>query len=86
MTNFQQAWSGHLGKAVSSDVVCFNSRKILFSDDQMMCRSSQDLVLSIDGLCESKSLCTGVWQQKGLLAIFDSEVEESSNGGVYLFQ
>ena len=32
---------------VSLDVICFNSKKSLLSNNQMMCRSSQSLVLSL---------------------------------------
>ena len=52
----------------------------------MMCRSSQDMALSLGVSCESKSLL-GVWWHKGWLAVHDrglsSEVEESSSGGVF---
>lgn len=36
---------------------------------QMVCRSNQSLVLSLDGSQESKSLFLGVWQHKDQLAI-----------------
>ena len=34
-TYFQQAWSIHVRKTVSSDVVCFSSGKCLLSSSQM---------------------------------------------------
>ena len=46
-TNFWQAWSNYLGKAVPSDVVCFNSGSYLLSGHQMTCRSTQGVLLSL---------------------------------------
>ena len=44
-TNSQQAWSSYLGKADSSDAICFNSGKSLPLGRQMLYRSSQALAL-----------------------------------------
>lgn len=53
---------------------------------QMVCRSSQSLVLSLDGSQESKSLFLGVWQHKDQLAIHykgpSREVQKNLSGGV----
>ena len=70
-TYFQQAWSIHVRKTVSSDVVCFSSGKCLLSSSQMMGRSSQCLVLSLGVSHESKSLFLGVWWHKGWVAVSD---------------
>ena len=49
-----------------------------------MCRSNQDLVLSLDVSCESRSLCSGVWWHTGWLSVPDrglsSKVEENPSG------
>ena len=75
------AWSEHLGKAVSSGVVCFNFRKSSPLGHQVVCRSSQGWVLSLDLLCESWSLFPGVWQHQDSLAAPEkgllSKAEES---------
>ena len=87
VANFQQAWSGYLGKAISSDLVCFSSEKFLFSGHQMKCRSSQGLTLSLCVSCKSKSLDPRVWQHKGWLPVpyksFSNKVEEHLSGGVF---
>ena len=70
-TYFQQAWSIHVRKTVSSDVVCFSSGKCLLSSSQMMGRSSQCLVFSLGVSHESKSLFLGVWWHKGWIAVSD---------------
>lgn len=59
-TNFQKAWSGYPGKAVSLDVLCFNSGKTLLSGQQMPCMSSQGLVLSLHVSRGSRNLFLGV--------------------------
>ena len=56
-----------LGKAISSNV-CFNFRKSLLSGQQMICRSSQDLVFSLCVSQEYKSPFPRVWPHKSLLA------------------
>ena len=61
--NFLQAWSGYHGKAVSSDV-CFNSRKSLLLGHQMICGSSQCLVLSGGMSHESMNLFLGILWHK----------------------
>lgn len=66
-----QIWSGHLGKVVLSDVICLNSSKSLLLGHQMVCRSSQDLVLSLDVSHEGNSLFPGVWQHKCWSAVPD---------------
>ena len=82
--------SRHLRKVVSSDVICFNSRKPLLSGHQSAYRSGQGLVLSLDVSCESKGLFSGVWWHKGWLEVPDkvlsSKVEESLSGGVFFQQ
>ena len=79
VTNFQQACSRYLGKAISSDVICFSTGKPLLSGRQMMCRSIQFSALSLGVSCVSKILFLGVWCHKGWLAVLDrglsSEVE-----------
>ena len=82
VTNFQQAWSRDLGKALSSDVFYFTSRKSLLSGHQMTCRSSQGLALSLGVSCEHMDS-----QHQDCSAVLDrlfSDVEESSSGGVFL--
>ena len=60
--------------------------QILFSGHQMVCRSSQGLVLSLDASCESKSPFPGVWWHKDCLAVPDEafpERLESLSGDVF---
>lgn len=57
-------------KAVSPGGVRFNSRPFI-PGRQGVCRSSQGLVLSLEVLCESKSLFPGVWWLKSWLAVSD---------------
>ena len=79
--------AGHLGKAISSDVIYFSFGKSLLLGYQMVDRSSQGLMLSLDVSCELSSLFLGVWQCKGWLAVADkvpsSEVKESLSGCIF---
>lgn len=49
---------------ISSDVVCSGAGKSGFSGHQMVCRSSQAVVLSLEGSHGSRSLFSGVCQHR----------------------
>lgn len=86
LTNLHQSWSRYLGKAVSSNAIS-NSEKSLLSGHQIVCRSSQGLVLSSGVWSEFKSICFGICCYKGWLAVSDrnlsSEIEEISSRGIF---
>lgn len=86
MTNFHKAWSGYLGKAISSDSGCFNFKKFLFSGHQMMCGFRQGFTLSLCVSYKSKSLFPRVWQHKFWFSVPDKSLpnkfKENLSGGV----
>lgn len=66
--------------------MCFSARKSFVSGHQIMCRSSEGLVLSLGVSDESESLFLGIWQHKGWLAVLDRglfrKVDKSSSESV----
>lgn len=60
-----------LGKLVSSEAICFCSRKSLLSGQQRMYRSSKVFAFYLGVPCESKSIFLRVWLHKSKLAIPD---------------
>ena len=59
------AWSFCIGKAVSSDIICFNSGKCLSGNHQMMCGCTKSYVLSLGVSHESRCHCIRGWLSKG---------------------
>ena len=65
VANLQLGWSGYLGKAVSSDVVCFSPGKSVLSGHHMIRRPVRLWFLSLSMPQESQSLFLVFWWPKG---------------------
>jgi len=65
----QTSWE----EGVSSDVICFSSRKSILSGHHMICRSSQGLVLSL-GVSHESGGFPAVWRHKGWFVVPDKSL------------
>lgn len=76
-----QAWSRHLEKAVSSNVLCVNSRNFQATT---WCVGPASLGFSLDESHDSNSLFPGLWQHKGCLAVPNKGLSRETKERVFL--
>lgn len=71
----QSSWESSLLQPPSASVLCY----------QLVCRSSQALVLPLDVACEFKGLCLQLWQHRHWLAVPTRSFcsEESPSGDLF---
>lgn len=69
-------------ESVSSEVICFSSRKSVLSGHYMICRTRQGLVLSLD-MSQEPRVFPGVWRHKGWFEVPNKSLSSEDFGGAF---